>query len=159
MRPPKTSSDAGDEAPLRVAHETLGIERLRPGQRAAIDSITTGRDTVLVMPTGSGKSAVYQIAGTLLPHPTVVVSPLIALQHDQVSTIASSRLEQAGAAVHLPQSALSAERLRTTIQQILTTPGELERLANATAARARPHAAEEIARRILNVIDAEQRRP
>jgi UDP-N-acetylglucosamine--N-acetylmuramyl-(pentapeptide) pyrophosphoryl-undecaprenol N-acetylglucosamine transferase len=87
-----------------------------------------------------------------------ILIPLPTAAADHQTTNART-LEQAGAALHLPQSALSAERLRMTIQQILTTPGELERLANATAARARPHAAEEIARRILNVIDAEQRRP
>jgi UDP-N-acetylglucosamine--N-acetylmuramyl-(pentapeptide) pyrophosphoryl-undecaprenol N-acetylglucosamine transferase len=92
----------------------------------------------------------WEIPAILIPLPTA------AADHQ---TTNAKTLEQAGAALHLPQSALSPERLRTTIQQILTTPGELERLANATTARARPYAAEEIARRILNVIDAAQRRP
>jgi UDP-N-acetylglucosamine--N-acetylmuramyl-(pentapeptide) pyrophosphoryl-undecaprenol N-acetylglucosamine transferase len=87
-----------------------------------------------------------------------ILIPLPTAAADHQTTNAKT-LEQAGAAIHLPQSSLSAERLRATIQQILTTPGELERLAAATTARARPHAAEEIARRILNVIDAEQRQP
>ena len=47
----------------------------------------TGRDTLAVMSTGSGKSAIYQIAGLLLDGPTIVVSPLIALQEDQMDSV------------------------------------------------------------------------
>lgn len=66
----------------RVAHEVFGYEALRPGQREAIESVLAGRDTLAVMSTGSGKSAIYQIAGLLSKGATVVVSPLIALQAD-----------------------------------------------------------------------------
>lgn len=66
-----------------VAKNALGYEHLRPGQKEAIASILEGRDTLVVMPTGSGKSAIYQIPALMLPGPTVVVSPLIALQKDQ----------------------------------------------------------------------------
>jgi ATP-dependent DNA helicase RecQ len=47
-------------------------------------ALAEGRDTLAVMPTGSGKSAIYQVPALLLPGPTLVVSPLIALQRDQV---------------------------------------------------------------------------
>jgi ATP-dependent DNA helicase RecQ len=70
-----------------VAGAALGFEDLRPGQGAAAAAILAGRDVLAVMPTGAGKSAVYQIAGALVPGATVVVSPLIALQHDQVAAI------------------------------------------------------------------------
>src|SRR5947207_11138749 len=76
-----------------VARETFGFESLRPGQEEAIESVLAGRDTLVVMSTGSGKSAIYQIAGLMMPGPTVVVSPLIALQRDQVAAI-----EETGAA-------------------------------------------------------------
>ena len=59
----------------RVARTGLGFEALRPAQREAIESILAGRDTLAVMPTGSGKSAIYQIAAYLLHGPTVVVYP------------------------------------------------------------------------------------
>jgi ATP-dependent DNA helicase RecQ len=71
----------------RVAREALGHERLRPGQAEAVAAITSGRDTLAILPTGGGKSAVYQLAGLEIDGPTVVVSPLIALQHDQVATL------------------------------------------------------------------------
>ncbi len=81
-----------------VGRELLGIEELRPGQRDAVEAVLDGCDTVLVMPTGAGKSAVYEIAGTILAGPTIVISPLIALQRDQVDSIAESSLDDAAAA-------------------------------------------------------------
>src|SRR3954470_1839275 len=71
----------------RVAKETFGFASLRPGQREAIESVLEGRDTLAVMATGSGKSAIYEISGLLKPGVTVVISPLIALQRDRVEAI------------------------------------------------------------------------
>lgn len=82
----------------RHARERLGLERLRPGQREAVDAVLEGRDTLAVMPTGSGKSAIYQLAGSLVGGPTVVVSPLIALQRDQEEAIGE---QDTGAAARL----------------------------------------------------------
>ncbi|MBW3621409.1 MAG: ATP-dependent DNA helicase [Actinobacteria bacterium] len=65
----------------------LDFDRLRPGQKEAVRSVLEERDTLVVLPTGSGKSAIYQIAGELIDGPTLVVSPLIALQADQVRSI------------------------------------------------------------------------
>jgi ATP-dependent DNA helicase RecQ len=65
----------------------VGIEQLRPGQRDAIEAILGGHDVLAVMATGYGKSAVYQIATLALGGTAVVVSPLIALQRDQVEGI------------------------------------------------------------------------
>jgi ATP-dependent DNA helicase RecQ len=70
-----------------IAREAFGYDRLRPGQPEAVQSVLAGRDTLAVMPTGSGKSAIYQIAGLLMPGGTVVVSPLIALQQDQLAAL------------------------------------------------------------------------
>ncbi|MCU1484551.1 MAG: ATP-dependent helicase RecQ [Actinomycetia bacterium] len=81
-----------------VARDRLGLEELRPGQLEAVEAVLEGRDTLVVMPTGSGKSAVYQIAGSMLPGPTVVVSPLIALQRDQVTSIGEADVGIAAAA-------------------------------------------------------------
>src|SRR5687767_5907911 len=54
----------------RIARERLGFDELRPGQQEAIESILDRCDTLVVQPTGSGKSAIYQIAGLLLSGPT-----------------------------------------------------------------------------------------
>ena len=72
---------------VEVAREQVGFEDLRPGQEEAIRSIVDGRDTLVVQPTGSGKSAIYQIAGLMIKGLTIVVSPLIALQKDQLDAI------------------------------------------------------------------------
>ncbi|MFD5215735.1 RecQ family ATP-dependent DNA helicase [Microbacterium sp. NPDC058345] len=68
----------------RVARESFGIDELRPAQREAIAAAVDGRDVLAVLATGYGKSAVYQVAATLREGVTVVVSPLIALQEDQL---------------------------------------------------------------------------
>ena len=82
---------------LAIARERFGYAGLRPGQQEAIESVLAGRDTLAVMPTGSGKSAIYQIPAVAMPGPTVVISPLIALQKDQMETLAAQ--EVGGAAV------------------------------------------------------------
>jgi ATP-dependent DNA helicase RecQ len=90
----------------RVAREQFGFDELRPGQLEAIEAVLAGRDTLAVMSTGSGKSAIYQIAGLLRDGATVVVSPLIALQRDQVEDLR----ENASAAAQLNSSISAGER-------------------------------------------------
>jgi ATP-dependent DNA helicase RecQ len=68
-----------------LARERLGFERLRSGQLRAAEALAGGRDVLAVLPTGGGKSAIYELAGMLRTGPTVVVSPLIALQDDQLA--------------------------------------------------------------------------
>jgi ATP-dependent DNA helicase RecQ len=87
---------AGNGRIERAAREVFGFERLRPGQKQAVQRVLDRRDTLAVMSTGYGKSAIYQIAALLIPGPTVVVSPLIALQRDQVEDL--QRLAAGGAA-------------------------------------------------------------
>src|SRR6185312_15566716 len=103
-----------------AARKLLGFNSLRPGQREAIQSLLQKRDTLLVQPTGSGKSAVYQVAGSLLAGATVIVSPLIALQKDQAESIEASKLAE-GAVVN---SALSAAEQQETLERI--QDGEVE---------------------------------
>jgi ATP-dependent DNA helicase RecQ len=67
----------------RLAEDLFGIARLRPAQRAAIDALARGRDGLVVMPSGGGKSVIYQLATVVLGGTAVVVSPLVALQRDQ----------------------------------------------------------------------------
>lgn len=75
------------EQSARTAREVFGWDDLLPGQAEAIDAVVSGRDTLVVFPTGAGKSAVYQIAGCELGGTTVVISPLLALQRDQIDSI------------------------------------------------------------------------
>src|SRR6185312_10875381 len=84
-RPTATRSSVkyGPSQIRKLAKSACDYETLRPGQQEAIASVLEGRDTLVVMPTGFGKSAIYQIAAHALDGPTVVVSPLIALQRDQ----------------------------------------------------------------------------
>jgi ATP-dependent DNA helicase RecQ len=91
----------------RVAKERFGYEQLRPGQAEAIRAVLGGQDTLAVMPTGSGKSAIYQIAGLLTSGSTIVISPLIALQRDQVKSIHE---QGAGGAAVLNSTVRPAER-------------------------------------------------
>src|SRR5690349_3200859 len=79
----------------QLARQKLGYHDLRPGQLETIRLILAGHDTLSVMPTGSGKSAIYQIAATFIQGPTVIVSPLIALQKDQLEAIRATSLAEA----------------------------------------------------------------
>ena len=85
-----TSAGARTRKMRRIARENWEFDSLRPGQEEAIKAVAAGNDTLAVMPTGSGKSVIYQIAGLMAPGPTIVVSPLIALQRDQAEAIASA---------------------------------------------------------------------
>ncbi|EYB67567.1 RecQ familyATP-dependent DNA helicase [Deinococcus phoenicis] len=78
-----------------IAREVFGYDQLHAAQKEAIASVLGGHDTLAIMPTGSGKSAIYQIAALSLGGPTVVVSPLIALQRDQVEALEESAPGQA----------------------------------------------------------------
>src|SRR5206468_3873517 len=82
------------EAAIReLARTRLGFERLRPGQLRAVAAASEGRDILAVLPTGGGKSAIYELAGLLRSGPTIVVSPLIALQDDQLAHLRAAGLE------------------------------------------------------------------
>jgi ATP-dependent DNA helicase RecQ len=75
-----------------LARERLGFERLRPGQLRAAEALAAGRDVLAVLPTGGGKSAIYELAGMVRTGPTIVVSPLIALQDDQLTHLQAAGL-------------------------------------------------------------------
>ncbi|MET3974077.1 RecQ family ATP-dependent DNA helicase [Cellulosimicrobium sp. 4261] len=105
-----------------TAREVFGYRDLRPGQREAITALLDGRDVLLVLPTGAGKSAVYQLPGLELPGPTLVVSPLIALQQDQVRSLLELGDDDARAAA--VSSAVPAAERRAALEA--AAAGELE---------------------------------
>jgi ATP-dependent DNA helicase RecQ len=113
---------AGNSASARTrrirefARDVLGFEEFRPGQEAAMQAVTSGRDTLAVLPSGAGKTAIYQVAGQLLDGPVIVVSPLIALQRDQVDRLAEVE-DRAGRAAQL-NSTLSAGEQREVLESL-----------------------------------------
>ena len=88
----------------RAAADLFGWDDLHPAQLEALEAVVAGRDTLAVMPTGFGKSAIYQVAGAVLDGLTVVVSPLIALQADQVAGLVGRPHAPAAAVVNSGRS-------------------------------------------------------
>ena len=74
-------------SPLQVLQNTFGFEQFRGKQEAAIDELVAGRDALVLMPTGGGKSLCYQIPSIVRNGVGIVVSPLIALMQDQVDAL------------------------------------------------------------------------
>jgi ATP-dependent DNA helicase RecQ len=87
----------------QIAAETFGWAELRPEQLDAMKLVMQGQDVLVILPTGAGKSAIYQVPALLIPGPTLVVSPLLALQKDQLEGIDISEAPQA-VAVNSAQS-------------------------------------------------------
>ena len=76
---------------LREALKThFGYEAFRPYQEEIITQVLAGQDTLGVLTTGAGKSLTYQLPSLLLPRPTLVISPLIALMQDQLDGLPPS---------------------------------------------------------------------
>ncbi len=126
----------------RTAQRTFGIERLRPQQESAMVAILEGRDALVALPTGFGKSLIYQVPAMILERPTIVVSPLIALMADQERALRSR-----GVPVVVLHSRLRAGERRAALDRfdrggrlvVLTTPETLESRATAHwFERARP---------------------
>ncbi len=82
-----TTSTWTDSSTHEVLKKTFGFNDFRPGQKAPVDDLLAGHDVFCVMPTGAGKSLIYQVPALLLDGITIVISPLIALMQDQVSAL------------------------------------------------------------------------
>src|SRR5262245_53104012 len=125
----------------RAARQQFGWRSLRDTQMAAMRTVLRGRDALVVLSTGAGKSAIYQVPATLLRGPTVVVSPLLALQQDQLAGLA----ERGHEAVRISSAETPTQR-RAALEALaagrarflFTTPEQLaapETLARVKAVR------------------------
>ena len=109
----------------------FGHASFRPGQKRVIRDLLSGRDVMAVLPTGAGKSLVFQLAAQLLPGVTVVVSPLIALMKDQVES-----LEERGFPVRLINSTQGEAESRHELECVLSQQAKIlyvtpERFSNS----------------------------
>jgi ATP-dependent DNA helicase RecQ len=101
------------DSPLQLLREVFGYERFRGHQAAIIDAVLAGRDAVVLMPTGGGKSLCYQVPALIRDGAGVVVSPLIALMQDQVRA-----LEELGIAAAFLNSSLSPQEQADVIRRL-----------------------------------------
>jgi DNA topoisomerase-3 len=124
---PKTSINS-DSADLKISakiptfttltellQNAFGFPKFRPNQEAVCEAVTAGRDALLVMPTGSGKSLCYQLPGLARGGTTLVISPLIALMDDQVH-----KLKERGLAVECIHSGRDRETSRRVCAEYLS---------------------------------------
>jgi ATP-dependent DNA helicase RecQ len=115
----------------RVAREVFGHADLHPGQQDAIEAVLDGRDVLLVSATGSGKSLAYQVPGVLIEGCTLLVSPLLALQRDQLDSLPHDRRTRgariSSAETDAQRSAALEGALRGDLEFLAVSP---EQLAN-----------------------------
>ena len=90
-----------------------GYDAFRPGQEQAIDNILHGQDTLVVLPTGGGKSLIFQLPALVLEGATIVISPLIALMKDQVDS-----LEAVGIPATFINSSISPEEAEMRLEKV-----------------------------------------
>ncbi len=116
--------------PYAELRKRWGFEDLRPGQVAGLEALLDGRDALIVMPTGAGKSLIYQLASQCFEGLTIVVTPLIALMRDQLQS-----LERRGIPALGLSSQVTPQENRAVMQQALDKQARLlyvapERLAS-----------------------------
>src|SRR5258705_4134229 len=119
----------------------FGFERFRPGQREAVEAAAAGRDVLVVMPAGSGKSLCYQLPALMRTDLTLVVSPLVSLMQDQVEAlerVAPGRVALVNAQQDSTTNRLAVERAVAGRVRVLyvaperfASPGVLERIREA----------------------------
>ncbi len=101
------------QTPLAILQDTYGFDAFRGEQAAVIDAAMAGRDALVLMPTGAGKSVCYQIPMLARTGVGIVISPLIALMQDQVHA-----LREQGVAADFLNSSLPAEEQRAVVDRL-----------------------------------------
>ena len=115
---------------LECLHATFGFNAFRGVQDQVVDRVLAGQSTLAVMPTGAGKSLTYQLPAVMLPGTCVVVSPLIALMHDQLRSAAANGIRAASLTSADMDREATIERFRR---------GELDLLYVAPERASQPH--------------------
>src|SRR5207344_3396623 len=108
----RMTNETSIEQARAALREHFGYPAFRPGQEAAVESVLAGRDTLVVLPTGGGKSLCYQVPALMLPKLTVVISPLISLMKDQVDALEARGLPATFVNSTLTRSQISDRLLR-----------------------------------------------
>ncbi|MDO5087815.1 MAG: RecQ family ATP-dependent DNA helicase [Comamonadaceae bacterium] len=141
--PPSTADTAAAASPQAILREVFGYDSFRGQQQAIVEHVTAGGDALVLMPTGGGKSLCYQIPAIARQRAgrgvTLVISPLIALMHDQVGA-----LHEAGVAAAFLNSTQDWAQAQAIERQLLA--GELTLLYAAPERVATP--------RFLGLLDA-----
>ncbi|ROP36501.1 RecQ family ATP-dependent DNA helicase [Saccharothrix texasensis] len=131
----------------RAAEDVFGWAELRDEQIDAMEQVLAGRDVFVVLPTGAGKSAIYQVPGVLLDGLVVVVSPLIALQRDQVTALRAAGAPTA-ALVNSAQSDADNDATWAAVGR-----GEVRYLFVSPEQLAKPDVLDRVGRPALVVVD------
>ena len=119
----------------------FGFAAFRPGQREAVEAAVAGRDVLVVMPTGSGKSLCYQLPALMRADLTLVVSPLVSLMQDQVEALervapgkvalVNAQQDAAANRAALDRAVSGHARLLYVAPERFSSPGFLERIRHA----------------------------
>src|SRR3954447_26356218 len=137
--PPRPFARATE--PAEALREVFGFAGFRPGQREAVEAAVAGRDVLVVMPTGSGKSVCYQLPALMRADLTVVVSPLVSLMQDQVEALeriapgkvalVNAQQDASTNRAALDRAVSGRARLLYVAPERFSSPGFLERIRQA----------------------------
>ena len=137
--PPQPFAQARE--PDAALHEVFGFPAFRPGQREAVTAAVAGRDVLVVMPTGSGKSLCYQLPALMRADLTLVVSPLVSLMQDQVEALervapgrvalVNAQQDAAANRAAIDRAVSGRARLLYVAPERFSSPGFLERIRQA----------------------------
>ena len=114
--------------PLHILQHTFGYPAFRHNQQEIIDTVLSGKNAVVLMPTGGGKSLCYQVPALCLPGVTIVVSPLIALMKDQVDALRVNGIAAAflnSSQLHDEQQAIISQLQRNELKLLYVAPERL----------------------------------
>ncbi|MCE2973474.1 MAG: RecQ family ATP-dependent DNA helicase, partial [Sediminibacterium sp.] len=127
----KTSGSKRSDSTIHAALEQyFGFTEFRGTQQQAIDSLLSGRDTFVIMPTGGGKSLCYQLPALISPGCAIVVSPLIALMKNQVDLVRG--YSENDEVAHFLNSSLNKGQIKTVRQDLLSGKTKLLYVAPET---------------------------